>query len=128
MIYGHGTAIVQAGLAGGSSPCLAILIRLISLLLCLIPLSMARIMADTTAMASSGSTKRSSPERFSLFLLGDSTSAALIKDGLRSKCNTTITDPRAVKVVEWYNRSGECLQRERLRSESNDMPLSSACC
>ena len=71
---------------------------------------MSRVAHEQEAPTSSapGAAKiRGSSDPISLFLLGDSTTAAVIQEGLRVKCKGILPDPRAVKIVEEYNRSRE---------------------
>ena len=59
-----------------------------------------------SAQSSATAIGRNSSGGFSLFLLGDSTSAGYYRDSLRALCNGT-PDHRAQHLVEMYGHSGE---------------------
>ena len=69
------------------------------------PIIVLLLMGATVVLSSESSGNNnvtsSAAEAFSLFLIGDSTSAGVYMDGLEAQCNGT-PDPRAVKAVEKY--------------------------
>ena len=68
------------------------------------PIIVLFLMGATVTLSSergNSSSNDDATHAFSLFLIGDSTSAGVYIDGLEAQCNGT-ADPRAIRNVEQY--------------------------